>query len=41
MIDAVVSDRPVVIFHANLHLMTVNSAMLAQTRLAETHDLGG
>ncbi|MEZ2743139.1 amidohydrolase [Paenalcaligenes hominis] len=41
VIDAVVSDRPVVIFHANLHLMTVNSAMLAQTRLAETHDLEG
>ncbi|MEZ2720506.1 amidohydrolase [Paenalcaligenes hominis] len=41
VIDAVVPDRPVVIFHANLHLMTVNSAMLAQTRLADSPDLEG
>lgn len=41
VIDQVLPDRPVVIFHANLHLMTINSAMLAQTSLAEHADIEG
>lgn len=41
IIDEVVSDRPVVIFHANLHLMTVNSHMLAQTSLHTNSDVEG
>ncbi|NHC62360.1 amidohydrolase [Paenalcaligenes suwonensis] len=41
IIDAVVSDRPVVIMHANLHLMTVNSAMLAKTTLAQNTAIEG
>lgn len=36
IIDEVVADRPVVVFHANLHLMTVNEAMLRQTNLAQS-----
>lgn len=41
VIDKVVSDRPVVIFHANLHLMTVNSAMIEQTNLAQHVEVEG
>lgn len=41
VIDAVVSDRPVVIFHANLHLMTINSAMLAKTSLNSNASIEG
>ena len=41
VIDEVVADRPVIIFHANLHLMTVNSTMLSQTTLAQNTDIEG
>ncbi len=41
VLDSAVSDRPVVIFHANLHLMTVNSAMIAQTSLAKNANIEG
>lgn len=41
VIDAVVPDRPVVVFHANLHLMTINSQMLAKTSLSQNADIEG
>ena len=41
IIDEAVKDRPVVILHANLHLMTVNSAMLALTTLNNDTEIEG
>lgn len=34
-LDEAVGDRPLVVFHASLHVMTVNSVMLERARMAE------
>lgn len=41
VLDAAVSDRPVVIFHANLHVMTVNTAMLKLAGIDQVKDIEG
>ena len=41
VLDAVISDRPVVIFHANLHVMTVNSAMLKLAGIDQVEGIEG
>lgn len=40
-LDAAVVDRPVVIMHASLHVMTVNSCMLALTDMHRYPDIQG
>lgn len=41
VLDAVISERPVVIFHANLHVMTVNSAMLKLAGIDQVKGIEG
>ncbi|MGC3872102.1 amidohydrolase [Halomonas sp. GXIMD04776] len=40
-LDAAVPDRPVVVFHANLHVMTVNTAMLKLANIDQVKDVEG
>lgn len=40
-LDKAVSDRPVVVFHASLHVMTVNSVMLELSGLSDHGDIEG
>lgn len=40
-LDAVISDRPVIVFHANLHVMTVNSAMLELAGIDQVQGIEG
>ncbi|WP_227370746.1 amidohydrolase [Halomonas sp. M20] len=40
-LDAAVPDRPVVVFHANLHVMTVNTAMLKLAKIDQVKDVEG
>nr|WP_298522290.1 amidohydrolase [uncultured Halomonas sp.] len=41
VLDAAVPDRPVVVFHANLHVMTVNTAMLERAMIDGVEDVEG
>lgn len=41
ILDQVVSNRPLVIFHASLHVMTINSMLLKQTKLEQYPDIEG
>lgn len=41
VLDNAVSDRPVIVFHASLHVMTVNSLMLELSNLAQHGDIEG
>lgn len=41
VIDTAVADRPVVVMHSNLHVMSVNSAMLEQTAIGQYPDVEG
>lgn len=40
-LDVAVPDRPVVVFHANLHVMTVNTAMLKLAKIDQVKDIEG
>lgn len=41
VLDNAVADRPVIVFHASLHVMTVNSLMLELSNLAQHGDIEG
>lgn len=41
VLDAAVSERPVVVFHANLHVLTVNTAMLKLAGIEQVEDTQG
>lgn len=40
-LDAVISERPVVVFHANLHVLTVNTAMLKLAGIDQVEGIEG
>lgn len=41
VLDAAISDRPVVMFHANLHVLTVNTAMLKLAGIDQVEGIEG